>query len=323
MLTGKTIGELTQLTGVDNSTKFLVESGSTTYYSNYSDIVDGLATTGSNIFTGTQTINGTELSTEATSSIFSITTHDFGDISLYAEGGNVSVTGSLTVSNYLIGNGALGIQPDITDSRYISIYNTDTTDTHIVGNASYVFFGDDDNYVKIDSVNEKVIIDALSGVTVNTDTTVNGNTNVRGYLKVNAEGVENQPINIISGSVQFKGGQLDISGATVVHNSLTLMADWEDNAYVQLAPSGPKNIDTSVGLLGIAANGVGIGNGNKYMEPTIATLMVSGSMYLEPYDGDGLQTGSALPLGQRGEIAVSGSNLFFHNGTEWKQVTLS
>lgn len=209
MLTGKTIGELTQLTAVDNGTKFLVESGSATYYSNYSDIIDGFATTGSNTFQGEQTING--------------------------------------------------------------------------------------------------------------------DANVRGYLKVNAEGLENVPTNIISGSVQFRDGQVDISGATIIHNSLSLTADWEDNAYVQLSPSGPKNINTSVGLLGISAYGVGIAGagGTKYMEPTIATLMVSGSMYLEPYDGDGLQTGSALPSGQRGSMAVSGSNLFFHNGTEWKAVTLS
>jgi hypothetical protein len=321
MLTGKTIGELTQLTGVDNSTKFLVESGSATYYSNYSDIVDGFATTGSNSFTGTQTINGTELLTEPTSSIFSIITHDMGDISLFAEGGNVSVTGSLTVNNAIIGDGTVEIQPDSTDVRYISIYNTDLTDTHIVGNASNTFLGDDDNYVKIDSVNDKVVIDAISGVTVDAETTINGLIHVSASLS--------DGYHTFSGGVHFISGQIDMGmggGSTIIHSTLSLVADWEDDAYVQFSPSGPKNNDTSVGLLGISAHGVGISGagGTKYMEPTIATLMVSGSMYLEPYDGDGIQTGSALPSsGQRGSMAVSGSNLFFHNGTEWKQVTLS
>jgi hypothetical protein len=328
MLTGKTIGELTQLTGVDGSTKFLVESGSATYYSNYSDIVDGFATTGSNSFTGTQTINGTELSTEATSSIFSITTHDFGDISLYAEGGNVSVTGSLAISNYLIGNGALGIQPDITDIRYISIYNTDETDTHIVGNASYTFFGDDDNYVKIDSVNEKVVIDAISGVTIDAKTTINSDTNVRGNLKVNAADLEYLPLNIISGQTQFRGGQIDFmtGGTAVFHSTIAMIRDDIATSSVQLIPWGPGSDGSGAGTLFIGASNVAISGpgGTKYVQPTIATLMVSGSMYLEPYDGDGSQTGSALPSsGQRGSIAVSGSNLFFHNGTMWKQVTLT
>jgi hypothetical protein len=310
MLTGKTIGELTQLTGVDNSTKFLVESGSATYYSNYSDIVDGFATTGSNSFTGTQTINGTELSTEVTSSIFSITTHDFGDISLYAEGGNVSVTGSLAISNYLIGNGALGIQPDITDIRYISIYNTDETDTHIVGNASYTFFGDDDNYVKIDSVNEKVVIDALSGVTVNAKTTVNG--------LIHASASLSDGYHTFTGGARFIEGQVSFeNNNTVMYGALNMRGAGGDTIVIQ-----NTNVSGSGGLF-IGTSNIGIGFGSKYVTPTIATLMVSGSMYLEPYDGDGMQTGSALPTGQRGEIAVSGSNLFFHNGTEWRQVTLT
>jgi hypothetical protein len=320
MLTGKTIGELTQLTSVDNNTKFLVESGSATYYSNYSDVVDGFATTGSNDFTGTQTINGTELSTEATSSIFSINTHNFGDISLFAEGGYVSVTGSLTVSNTIIGDGSIEIQPDNTDVRYLSIYNTDSTDTHIVGNASYTFFGDDTNYVKIDSVNDKVVIDSVSGLTIDTNTTING--------LIYASASLSDGYHTFSGGVQFISGQIDMGvggGSTIIHSTLSLVADWEDDAYVQFSPSGPKDSNTSVGLLAISANGVGISGfgGTKYAEPTIAMLMVSGSMYLEPYDGDGSQTGSALPSGQRGSIAVSGSNLFFHNGTEWKAVTLS
>lgn len=325
MLTGKTIGELTQLTSVDDNTKFLVESGSATYYSNYSDVVDGFATTGSNDFTGIQTINGTELSTEATSSIFSINTHNFGDISLFAEGGYVSVTGSLTVSNTIIGDGSIEIQPDNTDIRYLSIYNTDSTDTHIVGNASYTFFGDDTNYVKIDSVNDKVVIDSVSGLTIDTNTTVNGDTNIRGNLKVNAEGFEYPPVNIISGATYFMGGQVDFmsGGTSNFHGSIVFSDDINDSYVQMIANSAPDN-ENGIGTLNITTNRLSVGyGGTKWVTPTIATLMVSGSMFLEPYDGDGLQTGSALPTGQRGEIAVSGSNLFFHNGTEWKAVTLS
>jgi len=325
MLTGKTIGELTQLTTVDDYTKLLVESGSSTYYSNYIDLVDGLATTGSNSFTGTQTISGTELLTEPTSSNFSITTHNLGDISLYAEGGNVSLSGSLTIDNSIKGNGTLYIQPDKGDSRTLSIYNTDLTDTHIVGNASYTFFGDDDNHIKIDSVNDKVVIDSVSGFTINTETTINSDTNIRGNLKVNAEGFEYPPVNIISGATYFMGGQVDfMSGGTSNFHGSIIFSDDINDSYVQMIANSVPDNENSIGTLNITTNRLSVGyGGTKWVTPTIATLMVSGSMYLEPYDGDGIQTGSALPLGQRGEIAVSGSNLFFHNGTEWKQVTLS
>jgi hypothetical protein len=194
MLTGKTIGELTQLTVVDNSTKFLVESGSATYYSNYSDIVDGFATTDSNSFTGNQTINGL-----------------------------IHASASLSAGYHTFTGGA----------------------------------------------------------------------------------------RFIEGQVSFENNN------TVMYGALNMRGAGGDSIVIQ-----NTNVSGSGGLF-IGTSNVGIGYGSKYVTPTIATLMVSGSMYLEPYDGDGLQTGSALPLGQRGEIAVSGSNLFFHNGTMWKQVTLT
>ena len=283
MLTGKTIGELTQLTSVDDSTKFLVESGSATYYSNYSDIIDGFATTGSNDFTGNQT-----------------------------------VTGSFIVSG-VTSNGTLTLQPDYSDSRTVQIYNTSPADVHIKGNAAETFFGDDTNYVKIDANADTVTIEAVSGITLNDETIVNGDTNIRGHLKVNAEGLEYLPINIISGSAQFRGGQVDFmsGGTSVFHSTIALVRDEISNSSVQLIPWGPPS-GSGAGTLFIGASNVAISGpgGTKYVEPTIATLMVDGGMYLEPQD-------SALPSGQRGSMAVSGSNLFFHNGTEWKAVTLT
>ena len=59
------------------------------------------------------------------------------------------------------------LQPDINDSRNIEIYNTDSTDIHIKGNATYTFFGDDSNYVKIDNGLEKITINTNSGTTIN------------------------------------------------------------------------------------------------------------------------------------------------------------
>jgi len=81
--------------------------------------------------------------------------------------GSVKLQNDLQVDGYIQSNGSMFLQPDIIDSRNIEIYNTDTTDIHIKGNATYTFFGDDSNYVKIDSSLEKITINTNSGTTVN------------------------------------------------------------------------------------------------------------------------------------------------------------
>jgi hypothetical protein len=81
--------------------------------------------------------------------------------------GSVKLTSDLKVNGYIQSNGSMFLQPDIIDSRNIEIYNTDTTDIHIKGNATYTFFGDDSNYVKIDNSLEKITINTNSGTTVN------------------------------------------------------------------------------------------------------------------------------------------------------------
>jgi hypothetical protein len=109
------------------------------------------ATTGSNTFIGNQNITG----------------------SLIVSGSNIEFTGSVKLQNDLQvdgniqSNGSMFLQPDINDSRNIEIYNTDSTDIHIKGNATYTFFGDDSNYVKIDNGLEKITINTNSGTTIN------------------------------------------------------------------------------------------------------------------------------------------------------------
>ena len=90
----------------------------------------------------------------------------------YEFSGSVKLANDLKVAGYvetsqIQATGSLNIQPDITDSRSVQIYNTDAGDIHIKGNAAYSFFGDDTNYVKIDSNDEKITINATSGTTIN------------------------------------------------------------------------------------------------------------------------------------------------------------
>ena len=81
--------------------------------------------------------------------------------------GSVKLNSDLKVNGYIQSSGSLILQPDINDSRYVQIYNTDPSDIHIKGNATYTFLGDDTNYVKIDSGAERITINTTSGTTVN------------------------------------------------------------------------------------------------------------------------------------------------------------
>jgi hypothetical protein len=81
--------------------------------------------------------------------------------------GSVKLQNDLQVDGSIQSDGSMFLQPDINDSRNIEIYNTDSTDIHIKGNATYTFFGDDSNYVKIDNGLEKITINTNSGTTIN------------------------------------------------------------------------------------------------------------------------------------------------------------
>ena len=78
---------------------------------------------------------------------------------------DVKVDGYVETS-HIQGTGSLYLQPDINDVRNIEIYNTSPSDIHIKGNASYTFFGDDANYLKIDNASEQLTINSNSGTTI-------------------------------------------------------------------------------------------------------------------------------------------------------------
>lgn len=86
--------------------------------------------------------------------------------------GSVKLDNDLKVAGYvetsqIQGTGSLNLQPDILDSRSVQIYNTAPSDVHIKGNAALTYFGDDTNYVKIDSLGETITINTTNGTTIN------------------------------------------------------------------------------------------------------------------------------------------------------------
>jgi hypothetical protein len=90
------------------------------------------------------------------------------------DNGNLNLSGALEVTN-IQGTGSLYLKPDLNDSRLFEIYNTAPSDIHFKGNASYNFFGDDTNYLKIDNSLSKISIESAGGV----DTITSGSLNIK------------------------------------------------------------------------------------------------------------------------------------------------
>jgi len=85
----------------------------------------------------------------------------------YEFSGSAKFNNDVKVDGYIQGSGSVFLQPDTNDSRYLEIYNTAPADIHIRGNASLTYFGDDTNYVMIDSIGEIITINATNGTNIN------------------------------------------------------------------------------------------------------------------------------------------------------------
>ena len=72
------------------------------------------------------------------------------------------ISGSLHSSD-IIGTGSLFLQPNQGDARFVEIYNTSPTDTHITASGGQIFLGDDQTYVKVDNYGSVERIDIVAG----------------------------------------------------------------------------------------------------------------------------------------------------------------
>jgi len=88
------------------------------------------------------------------------------------DNGNLNLSGALEVTD-IQGTGSLYLKPDKNDSRLFQIYNTAPSDIHFKGNATYNFFGDDTNFLKIDDSLSKISIESVGGVDIITSGSLN------------------------------------------------------------------------------------------------------------------------------------------------------
>jgi hypothetical protein len=100
---------------------------------------------------------------------------------------DVIISGSLTVTNSVKGTGSLILQPDKNDSRFLEVYNTSPTDTHITASGGQIFLGNDVTYVKVDNYGsvKRIDIVADNGVNISSSLNITGSTSISGSLSVN------------------------------------------------------------------------------------------------------------------------------------------
>jgi len=93
--------------------------------------------------------------------------------------GDLNITGSLGVTN-IKGTGSLYLQPNQGDSRFLEVYNTSPTDTHITASGGQLYLGNDVTYVKVDNYGTVKHIDIVADNGVN----ISGSVQVTGSLSI-------------------------------------------------------------------------------------------------------------------------------------------
>jgi hypothetical protein len=138
----------------------------------------------------------------------SIITQNVGSTKITVAGG-LGVSGSLIVNEAIIGTGSIFLQPDITDSRKLEIYNTAATDVHIKSTGGLTFLGDDTNYVKIDDSLQTITVVGVNGVFIETALNVTGAISSSAGFSGSIEGI---------GNVSAYSSSVSASLASIVSN---------------------------------------------------------------------------------------------------------
>ena len=130
--------------------------------------------------------------------------------------GYLNITGSLGVTN-IKGTGSLFLQPDQSDARYLEVYNTSPTDTHITASGGQIYIGNDVTYVKVDNYGTVKHIDivAENGIYVSGSLDISGSliSVTSDYLTIQTNPSSPQVITSVSSSA-FPDGIFNSHTAT-------------------------------------------------------------------------------------------------------------
>jgi hypothetical protein len=206
--------------------------------------------------------------------------------------GDQTISGSITVTNTIKGTGSINLQPNDSDARYLEIYNTSPTDTHITASGGQLFLGDDQTYVKVDNYGSVDRIDIVAGNLIN-----------------------------VSSSVQFTGS-VQITGSLGVTGSI--LGSNEDGLVVNL---GSGNTIPNIGANGNALafgnnitnnsanNGFAFGDNHTIANPGYNDFIAGGNGNTINSNRSAILAGLTNTINNDDSVIIGGSsNIVNHNG---------
>ena len=208
------------------------------------------------------------------------------------------VTGSISLTDKIESTGKILLKPDVTDPRYLNIYNTAAQDTHITASGGYLYLGDDTTYVSVNnySTDYLVRVRADNGLLIDADTQITGSV-------------------LVSGS-QIITGSVDITGDYKV-NGVPISTSTIDTG--SFATTGSNEFVGKQGVTGsFEVSGSIILTGSLLMTGS-ATFVNNGP---STFNGDTvISTIDSLPGGTPGQIAFQGGKMWVFIGGQWNEVS--
>ena len=247
--------------------------------------------------------------------------------------GDTDITGSLGVTN-IKGTGSLLLQPNQSDARYLEIYNTSPTDTHITASGGQIYIGDDKTYVKVDNYGSVKRIDIVADNNI----VVSGSMNVTGSIDITGDYLVNGvPFQGSAGSAGTSGtsGNDGLGLPSKVISTVSSNFTYIDYSSINTGLSGSTQVvtfaqpfsssDYSVDLVWQITNqgyyDSYYSNGSPFTDVTFTGKTTSGftaivwniDLSQNPYSGmtgyyNCIAAGSSNGSGLNGSSGTSGSN---------------
>jgi hypothetical protein len=226
---------------------------------------------------GSFTVNGSAITGSA------IDTGSFATTGSNQFLGNQAISGSLTLTGPIIGSQSIFLQPDANDVRFVQVYNTSPTDTHITASGGQIFLGDDQTYVKVDNYGSVERIDVVAGnelVVSSSIVNVTGSVNVSGSINITGQYLINGvPISGSTGSSGTSGTSGD-SGS-----SGTSGTSGDSGSSGTSGSSGSSGVAGSSGTSGTSGqagssgtSGTDGSSGTSGVSPSLVGVITTGSI---------------------------------------------
>ena len=172
------------------------------------------------------------------------------------------VTGSISLTDKIESAGNIILKPDVSDARYLNVYNTAAQDTHITASGGYLFLGDDTTYVMVDNYGSgrKVYITADNGLAISGSTTITGSVDITGDFLINGVPITGSGGSIDTGSFATTGsnefvGKQGVTGSFEVTGSSTFNGDTIISTIDNLPGGAPGQIAFQGGKMWVYISG--------------------------------------------------------------------